>query len=144
MQISQLKRREFITLLGGTAVAWPLVAQTQQAMPVVGFLGLSLPDVFADRLRGFQHGLKETGYVEGENVAIEYRWAENQKGLAAELARRRKDSPRGLSAVVGMRQRHLPSGRRSCEPIRDHKKRAWMEADELSRRSLFPRLLWIG
>jgi len=89
-----MRRREFTMLFGGAAATWPLAARAQQpAIPVVGFLGLSSPDVFADRIRGFQRGLKETGYVEGENVAIEYRWAENQNdrlpGLAAELARRR-------------------------------------------------------
>jgi ABC-type uncharacterized transport system substrate-binding protein len=85
-----MRRREFITLLGGAA-AWPLAARAQ-SKPVVRFLNFTSPDGFTERLRGFRQGLKETGYVEGENVAIEYRWAENEMGrlpaLAAELVAR--------------------------------------------------------
>ena len=88
-----MRRREFITLIGGAAIAWPRVAYTQQlASPVIGFLDPRTPEVVAARLRGFRQGLKETGYVEGENVAIVYRWAEDRidrlPALALDLVRR--------------------------------------------------------
>jgi putative ABC transport system substrate-binding protein len=87
-----VKRRAFITLLG-SAAAWPLAAQAQKpAVPVIGFMGLETPDLYADRLGAFHQGLKETGFVEGQNVAVEYRWAQGHYDrypeMAAEFVRR--------------------------------------------------------
>jgi ABC-type uncharacterized transport system substrate-binding protein len=88
-----VRRREFITLLGGAALAWPVAARALQAgVPVIGFVNPQSPDGHTERLRGFRQGLNDAGYVEGENIAIEYRWAEDQfdrlAALAAELVRR--------------------------------------------------------
>jgi putative tryptophan/tyrosine transport system substrate-binding protein len=82
-------RRNFITLLGGTAAAWPLGAYGQQPpakLPTVGFIGSDSPDTYTDRLRAFRLGLKSTGFIEGQNVTIEYRWAAGRNDKLPEFA----------------------------------------------------------
>jgi putative tryptophan/tyrosine transport system substrate-binding protein len=95
-----MKRREFIALLGGSVVGWPLAAPAQQStMPVVGFLRSTPSKPFAHLVTAFREGLKEVGFVEGQNVAVEYRWADNHldrlPGLAADLVQRK------VAAIVG-------------------------------------------
>src|SRR5262249_24498197 len=101
-----MRRREFIKLISGTAVAWPLAAHAQPVIPVVGFLNSGSPTQFARLAEAFRRGLSETGYVEGKNVAIEYRWAEGDyeklPRLAADLVGRRVSTicAGGVPAVV--------------------------------------------
>jgi putative ABC transport system substrate-binding protein len=94
MQFDRVRRREILRLVGGTAPAWPLVAQAQHAtIPVIGLLGSESPELWASRMQAFHLGLGEAGYVDGLNVAIEYRWADGRNDLlpvlAADLVRRR-------------------------------------------------------
>jgi putative ABC transport system substrate-binding protein len=90
--MTTIGRRELLVALGGAAAAWPLAARAQQALPVIGFLHTESADRSRDRLRGFHQGLGEIGYVEGRNITIEYRWAEDHNdrfpALAADLVRR--------------------------------------------------------
>ena len=102
-----MRRREFITLLGATAATWPLVGQAQQqTIPTIGFLSSQSSDGFSEPLRGFRQGLKEAGFVEGENLTVEYRWAENREELlptlVADLVRRRVGAIAAMGTVSAL------------------------------------------
>src|SRR5262245_56695364 len=101
-----MRRRDFLSLVGGTA-AWPLAARAQRAtMPVIGFLSAAAPDALQEWLQALRRGLKESGYTEGENIAIEYRWSESNPGrlaeLAADLVRRKVKVVVALSAPASI------------------------------------------
>jgi ABC-type uncharacterized transport system substrate-binding protein len=113
-----VKRREFITLVGGAAAAWPLAARAQQPVPVIGFMSARSPEDSVHLLEAFHRGLKEVGFVEGRNVAIEYRWARGDydrlPGMAADLANRRVNV---LTAVGGDPSPHAAKRATSTLPI---------------------------
>jgi putative ABC transport system substrate-binding protein len=125
MHFERLKRREFITVVGSAAASWPLAARAQQpGMPVIGFLASGRADLLTDRVHAFREGLSETGLTEGRNVAIEFRWAEDQTdqlpALAADLVSRR---PAVIAAAGGISARALKAATTAVPIV------FWIEGD---------------
>ena len=128
---SYIKRRKFLATLGGAA-AWPLVARAQQsAMPVIGYLHSASPEPYSSMMAAFRHGLAEAGYVDGQNVTIDYRWAEGQfdhlPALAAELVAHR---PAVLVPLEGMFRLSPPKPRR--QPFRSYSRSARIRLNRVS------------
>src|SRR5690349_10796646 len=122
-------RRDFITLLGGAAATWPLAARAQQPMPVIGFLSARSPEDSSDPLAGFRRGLKEGGFVEGQNVVIEFRWANGEYSrlpqMAAELVRRQVSviaAVGGELSAVARQTRYQHHPNRICDRERSHQR----------------------
>ena len=113
-----MRRREFITLVGGAAAAWPLVAWAQQpTMPVIGLLNSASPSTFEDRLRAFRDGLKENGYVEGDNVTVVYRWSEGQNDRLAAMANELVGRRVAVIAALGEAATYAAKAATSTIPI---------------------------
>ena len=120
-----MRRREFITALGGAVVAWPLTARAQQPTQVIGFLSSASPDTFAPFVAGFHQGLRETGYNEGQNLAVEYRWAfghcDRLPALAADLVGHRvavlvTTGGAPATSIASSKARSRPTFRCRCRP----------------------------
>src|ERR1041385_3640121 len=126
-----MNRREVLMLLGGAATTWPRGAWAQQgsAMPVIGFLDGRTPEALTERLRGFRQGLKEVGYVDGENVTIVYRWAENQIDRLPALA---ADLVLGSRGADFEASRHRSRGDRGSPKLRHDRVPARNEVSQMS------------